>query len=439
MRRLRPAALAVLLASVAAACVPATAGHLAPGRSTEGLTPLGHSRRSGSYATGTAHSDLAFWGNRAYQGNYDGFRIVDISDPASPKELGRKRCHGGQGDVVVWGTLLIRAVDRPQTKARCGGQDTPGTTPGFEGLQIFRVSDPAAPRLLTSVPVDCGAHTMTVVPGPKRLLLYVSSSHPGFFGRSRFGNECRRSHGRIPIVAVPFGRVRQSRVIGSFPIGRGNHCHDIAVHLGIDRALGACWPRANLWDISRPARPALISTFTVPGVEGWHSASWTWDGRLMVLGWEPGGGALPECESDDPAVKRRVFFFRRANGGTLVGWWTLRRFQSSTENCTIHNYNVVPLEDRYVLVSGNYQSGTSVVDFTDPSSPREVAYSDPAPLQPTQIGGAWSSYWYDGAIYESDITRGLNVFGFDDPLVSGAVALGRLNPQTQEVRLRRGG
>lgn len=236
-------------------------------------------------------------------------------------------------------------------------------------------------------------------------------------------------------MAIPFGRVRQARVIRSFAVGGGNHCHDIAVHLGIDRAVGACWPRATLWDVSRPARPQVLSTFTAPGVEGWHSASWTWDGRLMVLGWEPGGGALPECERGDRAVKRRVFFFRRANGGTLAGWWTLRRFQSSTENCTIHNYNVVPLEDRYVLVSGNYQSGTSVVDFTDPSSPREVAYSDPAPLDPPRIGGAWSSYWYDGAIYESDITRGLNVFGLDGPVAEGAVALGHLNPQTQEVRL----
>jgi hypothetical protein len=56
------------------------------------------------------------------------------------------------------------------------------------------------------------------------------------------------------------------------------------------------------------------------------------------------------------------------------------RDQTLTENCTIHNYNVVPTPDRYLLVSGNHQSGISVVDFTDPENAEEIAFADPAPL-----------------------------------------------------------
>jgi hypothetical protein len=105
-----------------------------------------------------------------------------------------------------------------------------------------------------------------------------------------------------------------------------------------------------------------------------------------------------------------------------------------TENCTWHNYNVVPTGKRYVLVSGNYQSGISVVDFSDPANAREIAYADPAPLSETQLilGGDWSTYWYDGRIYESDITRGLLVWELSDRAIDGAGKLGHLNPQTQE-------
>jgi hypothetical protein len=89
-----------------------------------------------------------------------------------------------------------------------------------------------------------------------------------------------------------------------------------------------------------------------------------------------------------------------------------------------------------VLVSGNYQSGVSVLDFSDPANATEIAFADPAPVVPTQLGGDWSTYWYNGRIYESDITRGLLVWTLHDRAVAGARRLGHLNPQTQEFTLR---
>jgi hypothetical protein len=77
----------------------------------------------------------------------------------------------------------------------------------------------------------------------------------------------------------------------------------------------------------------------------------------------------------------------------------VERHQSATENCTIHNYNVVPTDKGYVLVSGNYQMGIAVIDFTDPANAREIAYADPAPLSEESLvtGGDWSTYWYNGS------------------------------------------
>src|ERR687891_2342604 len=110
-----------------------------------------------------------------------------------------------------------------------------------------------------------------------------------------------------------------------------------------------------------------------PGVDGvignWHSAAFSWDGEVLILGWEPGGGAQPECEAGDPPVKKSAFFYDAANG-EKEGQWTLPRPQSAEENCTIHNYNTVPLRSgRDVMVGGHYQAGTWVVDITDPGNP----------------------------------------------------------------------
>ena len=181
---------------------------------------------------------------------------------------------------------------------------------------------------------------------------------------------------------------------------------------------------------------------TVPGVTIGHSASFTWDGEVLIFGHEPGGGVAAECEATDDPMKYTYFFYE-ARTGDPVGSWTLPRPQSSTENCTLHNLNTVPLRSgRYVLVHGSYQSGTSVVDFTDPANPRELGYSDPRPrpVPPgspfcCDVGGAWSSYWYDGFIYESNINEGLNIFNFSGRATAGAVKLRHLNPQTQEFTI----
>jgi hypothetical protein len=111
------------------------------------------------------------------------------------------------------------------------------------------------------------------------------------------------------------------------------------------------------------------------------------------------------------------------------------------ENCTTHNYNVVPTTRGYIMVSGNYQSGISVIDLTDPADAEEIAFADPAPLiDPNppvglELGGDWSTYWDDGEIYESHILRGLIIWKLNDRRVRNSFRLGRLNPQTQEFTI----
>jgi hypothetical protein len=441
--------LAVLAVSLLTFPLAAAAGH-ADDPHTPNLHPLGDSFEFGSFlvSPALAQSDLAFQGRLAFEGSYDGFRVVDVSDPEAPAEIADVICTGNQGDVIVWDDILIRTVDRPQRlpnndlSRACEGVDTdPAGETGFEGLQIFQAdswSTVSADDLVTAVPTDCGAHTATVAPDltNNRLIVYVSvAGSATFAGPTPYGTTCAATHPRIVAVNVPLDNPAGAAVINNnIPAGT-NGCHDVNVHQGVNRLVGACRPSVIAWDISDPVNPVQLYTTTAPGPTTWHTASMTWDGRVLVMGWEPGGGSQPRCQATDPDFNKSIFFFNAANG-VLLGKWTLPRPQTAQENCTIHNLNVLPLRDRYVLAHGGYQSGTNVVDFSnilsDPNSAREIAWSDPPPLVPTQLGGAWSSYWYNGFIYESDITTGLRIYNLSDRARAGARKLDHLNPQTQE-------
>ena len=450
------------VAALLAFPLAAAASH-ATNPSSNNLHALGESFRAASFldpAPLKINSDLAFQDRYAYQGSYDGFRVVDIKAPGNPKQVSQVQCNGSQGDVIVWGNIVVRTVDRPQDLPNndlaraCEGTDTAtGSTPGFEGLQIFVVDDvrnASADDLVAAVPTDCGAHTATLAPDLEndRLVVYVSVGGNDS-GPTPYGTTCFTPRGLITAVGIPLDNPADAAVINNDIEASERGCHDVAAHVGegVELLIGACRPEVMIWDISDRVNPVKVRGIVEPFTQGWHSAALTWDGKYIAMGWEPGGGGRPACQATgtplDPPIAGNAFqtdemksiFFYEVDTGDRVGMWTLPRPQSAEENCTIHNYNVVPTDKRYVLVHGSYQSGTSVVDFTDPANAYEVAYSDPPPLVPTQLGGAWSSYWHNGFIYESDITTGLRVYNLSDRVTAGAMKLGRLNPQTQEMTI----
>jgi hypothetical protein len=432
---------------------------------TDNLVPRGISPRPQDSTAGFLNSDLAFWGDWAFQGSYDGFRIIDINFPSNPREFVFQPCNGNQGDIVVWGDsadrpdLLVRSYNSPAPAGlTCDGQPIPE---GFEGVHVFDLSNFGNPQLVATVPVSGGSHTATLVPDTAndRVIIYnqTSGSTTPF----------------ISILEVPLSNLAGTSVIGTAPLMEADACHDSGVILGnVNKMVCASHSHANVYDIGENeipggslTAPQFLFHITEPGVgEGlpgigsgnWHSASWTWDGEVIIMGWEPGGGTQPRCAANGtvvgtsgtppvPVIQQDVhksYFFYDAEDGSKLGQFVLPRDQTLTENCTIHNYNVVPLRNkggkpRYVLVAGNYQSGISVVDFTNPAAAEEIAYADPAPLSDTQLitGGDWSTYWYNGRIYESDITRGLIVWRLDDDAVSRYFKTPHLNPQTQEFSI----
>jgi hypothetical protein len=429
-RMLVPVALAV---GIVAFPLAAGAGHKTDPH-TPNLKPLGHifepaSLLNPAIGNPDIHTDIAFWGKFAIQGNWDGFNIRNIAAPGNPKQVGRAFCEGGQGDVVVWKNIVVRSWDAPASgTTSCGGEPVPA---GFEGLHIFDISDKTSPELVGSVDLPCGSHTASGIPDTKngRLLIYNGNSNV----------PCPW----IDIVEVPLDDPGAASWIRNEP--SDHTCHDIGIILGkAMRAACAGGEGVRVFSLGGPAGgtledPELLYHIVEPGVTIGHSASWTWDGKVLIFGHEPGGGVVPECEATDPPLNYTYFFYN-AETGAKVGSWTLPRPQSANENCTLHNLNTVPTRNgRYVLVHGSYQSGTSVVDFTNPANAKELAWSDPPPIVPPDLGGAWSSYWYNNFIYETNITEGLNIFRFTGKKTAGALRLGHLNPQTQEFTITKKG
>ena len=117
--------------------------------------------------------------------------------------------------------------------------------------------------------------------------------------------------------------------------------------------------------------------------------------------------------------------------------------QGEYENCVAHNGSIVPVPGRDIFVQSWYQGGISLMDFTDSSNPIEIAYFDRGAINDEQlvVGGFWSSYWYNGRIYGTEITRGIDVFALEpsdfltaeevEAAEAASYANTRFNPQTQ--------
>ena len=86
--------------------------------------------------------------------------------------------------------------------------------------------------------------------------------------------------------------------------------------------------------------------------------------------------------------------------------------QTEQENCVAHNGSLIPVPGRDIMVQAWYQGGLSVFDFTDSAHPVEIAFFDRGPIDAKNliIGGYWSTYWYNGRIYGSEIARGIDIF-----------------------------
>lgn len=427
-----------------------------------------------------SNTDIAFSGDVMVVGNYHGFNIYRLlEDGRRPELVSSVVCPGGQGDVSIVGDLLIMSVEQTRGRLDCGLQGvTEDVSPErFRGLRILDISDLRRPVQVGAVQTCRGSHTHSVVSGPGedgKIVVYNSGTASvrdeeelgGCYDESP--GDDRTALFRIDVIEIPVNDPSKARVVDSPAVFAdpesgvlaglwrgGDHgddtqetrqtdqCHDITVFPERKIAAGACSGNGILFDITDPRNPQRLDAVVDSGFAYWHSATFNNDGTKVIFTDEWGGGARPRCRSYDPLTWGADAIYDIVDGKLeFRSFFKMPAPQMEQENCVAHNGSIVPVPGRDVFVQAWYQGGLSVLDFTDSSKPVEIAYFDRGPIDAEELvlGGFWSTYWYQGLIYGTEIARGLDVFALtpsefltENEIAAAALADGggRFNPQQQ--------
>ncbi len=498
---------------------------------------------------GQTNSDLAFTGNYAIQGNYDGIQVWDISNPAQPTSVVTYVCPASQSDVSVHENLLFVSGEGLSGRLDCGDEGVQEAVSHhrLRGIRIFDISDITAPEYVANVQTCRGSHTHTVLKHPgddDNVYIYVSGSagvRPAeeLAGCSGLSPEEDPNSAlfRIEVIRVPLddpqsaqivssprifqdlvappvhgpseadlAEVEEARARGAFVVdvpgqgpqvvpdrfadqmlqqivsqrgGEGDptaadstvlraqfdmmvaqqmgsqsdddgpgpgptQCHDITVYPAIGLAGGACGGYGLLLDIRDPTNPTRLAAVADSNFSYWHSATFNNDGTAVLFTDEWGGGGAPKCREGDPMEWGANAIFTIEDGEMVFrSYFKIPAPQTSLENCVAHNGSLIPIPGRDIMIQGWYQGGISLIDWTDPANPTEIAYFDRGPLNPErmQSAGSWSVYWYNGLIVNSEIARGLDVLELIPSEVltqneidaANSVRLQQLNSQGQPI------
>tara|TARA_Y100001960_G_scaffold11544_1_gene10861 strand:- start:2321 stop:4507 length:2187 start_codon:yes stop_codon:yes gene_type:complete len=392
-----------------------------------------------------ANTDMAFKDNILVAGSYHGFNIYELNDNGIPSLISSVVCPGGQGDVSIVNDLLIMSVEENRSRVDCGleGVNRDSSSDRFRGIRIFDISDLTKPKQVGAVQTCRGSHTHSVVSSSdKKIVVYNSGT-----GRVRDNEELSECFGwdgggtsyfTIDIIEIPIKNPSKSKIVKSPAVfmdmetGRvaglwrgGDHgddtqdteptdqCHDITVFPSANIAAGACSGNGILFDITDPYNPKRLDVVSDVGFAYWHSATFNNDGTKVIFTDEWGGGGRARCRAWDPLDWGADAIYDIVdNKLEFKSHYKMPAPQLETENCVAHNGSIIPIPNRDIFVQAWYQGGISIIDFTDSSNPIEIAYFDRGPILRDLLitGGYWSTYFYEGFIYGTEITRGLDVF-----------------------------
>jgi hypothetical protein len=182
---------------------------------------------------GVTNSDLAFLGNYAIQGNYNGYQVWDISNPAKPTLKTSFVCPASQSDVSVYKNLLFVSGEGMSGRLDCGAQGVQDSVSHdrLRGIRIFDATDIMNPKYVGNVQTCRGSHTHTVVEDPndkENVYVYVSGS-AGVRSPSELAGCSKLAPGkdpnsalfRIEVIKVPLAHPEQAKIVTSPRIFEG--------------------------------------------------------------------------------------------------------------------------------------------------------------------------------------------------------------------------
>src|SRR5262245_43165357 len=309
------------------------AGTAASGMRLVSFTPKPAEFDSVSFLT-FINSDLAFRDHYVYQGNFSGFSIWDVKDPAKPARVAVVSCVTSQGDPSIIGNLLFISAEGNGNRNDCAKSGVKDPSEHMAGVRIYDVSNPAAPRLVKNVQTCKGSHTHTVIPSPTDkdvIYIYVSGSQGARPATELAGcnngtdpADEANSLFRLDVIKVPLAHPEQAEVVTGARIftnmmpapqrtgrsarsgrgrgGRGGdtaavqqaaaapvqqtgprNCHDVTAYPAMNLLAGACASYGLLVDISNPEKPVRLDAKADTNFSLWHTAVFSNDGSKVVF------------------------------------------------------------------------------------------------------------------------------------------------------------
>jgi len=411
--------------------------------------PAGFDDPGGTGGLNFANSDLAFRKELLFLGSFNGFNFYDIEDPRKPRLRVSVVCPGGQGDLSVHGNLLFMSVEQTRGRLDCGTEGVAQAVSAerFRGVRIFDISDLDKPKQVAAIQTCRGSHTHTLVVDPddkENIYVYGSGTSSVRSAEELAGcsgldpkEDPNTALFSIDVIKVPLASPEKAAIVnrprifadtatgaisglwqggthgpGSQASRVTNQCHDITTYPELGLAAGACSGNGILLDISDPVNPKRIDQVVDPNFAYWHSATFNNDGTKVIFTDEWGGGTQPRCRSTDLLTWGANAIFDVVDGRMhFGGYFKMPAPQTDQENCVAHNGSLIPVPGRDIMVQAWYQGGLSVFDFTDSANPVEIAFFDRGPIHESRLitAGYWSTYWYNGHIYGSEIARGLDI------------------------------
>jgi len=372
-----------------------------------------------------------------------GVRIFDVSNPAAPKLLKNvQTCKGSHTHTIVPHptdkSVIYLYVSgsqgvRPEMPECVAKEDPADPQNSLYRLDVIKVplKNPEQSAVVT------GARIFTGIEAAPRSAAQMERRRP---------RDTTAAGAAAPVVA---------------PTGPRN-CHDVSAYPELGLLAGACGSYGLLVDIRNPEKPVRLDAKADTNFSLWHTAVFSNDGGKVVFTDEWGGGTSPNCQKGN--------MLEMGGNTTLVigkdrkmkqhAYFKIPSAQTAQENCVSHNGALIPVPGRDIMVQGWYQGGVNIIDFTDPDKPKEIGFFDrgpvdapplvdagpastttaaPPPPPRGTIAGSWGAYYFNGAIYSSEMARGLDILELtpsehlsaNEIAAAKLVVLDEFNPQSQ--------
>lgn len=372
----------------------------------------------------------------------NGVVVVDVRDPERPTTVSRLVNPEGTSaeDVVVYRARFGPMAGRDIAAAGiqvCGGSRFDTSIP--RGLMLWDVTDPASPVELGFLSFGCctrGLHEFEIEHRPDLGRTFAYATDPTAEepdAASPSGREDQQGRGPFRLIdvtnpAAPTLTSHWGFLSRGVPPAAGQGCdadgrygHGVEPSGDGKLAFLAYWDSGFVAiDVSNPAVPVFRGRSVYPAnADGDAHSSMYDDARRLLF-------AADEdfCKTSGPGTETgygymRIFDYSNLDAPTQIGEFrtqnSLGLGAQGSGDYTIHNNFLVGTD---VYVSW-YSDGVRVVDASDPRNPREVAYFVPPagqnPVKPPQRGvlsqmpQVWGVFVDEatGLVYASDMNTGL--------------------------------